>query len=324
MSGRDDSFSSQETTEARVPSPEAPALGQMAAEALRHLRPTSALELFDRIFVLWRLDWERYSLLGLLAVLPGLAVELYALWRWGSGTTPMSMEIVPWAFLAFVLQLLPVTVVVRHAFSRLVAVPSSRMGYRPLHLVFPRVVVGVLFIVFAMALILNWGLAVVEVAGPSLLSIVAFVGAVAASLWIGANLCLAPVLLALGWPRIFYALYKSWKFMVFSRFAASRWRDNAHWRLALLLSFPLACHGGLAVAVRLVQWLETGTLFAGAPLAFAAAHIIIGAALDVVLLPWLAIAGAALLIEAMCRRNALDIHMRLRNATGVDSIVGGE
>lgn len=328
MSDRNDSFRLNDAAEARASEASTPSPEHTAVEALRHLRPTSAFELFDRTFVLWRQAAGKYSLLGALATLPGMAVEFYALWRWPAGSAPAAAEIVPWAFLGFVLQLLPLILAARLAFSQLMAadqLPASRMEFRPVHIIFPRVVISVLFIVLVMAIMVNWGLTVLEVAGPGVLSLVILVGALAASLWVGANLCLAPVLVALGWPRIFHAFQTSWRLMVFSRFCpSSRWRDNAYWRLALLMSFPLACQAGLAVALRVAQWVETGSFFVGAASGYAATHIFLAAALDVLLMPWTVIALVALLVETMCRLNAFDIHIRLRGATGVDSIVGNK
>lgn len=327
MSDRDDSYRPMDAVEASASDASGPAPEPIAGEALRHLRPTSAFELFDRAFLLWRLARGKYSLLGLLATLPGMAVELYALWRWPTGGAPAAAEIVPWAFLGFVLQLLPLILAARLAFSQLMAkdkLLASRMEFRPLHMTYPRVVVSVLFIVLAMAIMVNWGLAVLEVVGPGMLSLVVLVGAVAASLWVGANLCLAPLLVALGWPRIFHAFQTSWKLMVFSRFSRSRWRDNAYWRLALLMSFPLACQAGVAVFIRLAQWVETGSFLVNAASSYIAAHILLAAGLDVLLMPWTVIALVALLVETMCRFNAFDIHIRLRGATGVDSIVGSK
>jgi hypothetical protein len=297
--------------------------GRPWGDALRHVRPTSALELLDRVFAIWRRGWRQLLALGALVVLPGTALEVYAQLRWPAAAPEDLAALAPWAFLVLVVQLLPLAVVFRQAIKLFLPTPPRDWAAEttPLRVVFPRLVVSVLFIVFTVAVMTNFALVLLQELGPQLASVVLALGLLGVSLWVAINLSLAPVLVALDAPTIWGALRMSWRLMRHTRFSTNGWRDNAYWRFALLMSFPLACHVGFAALVRGIAWAALRALPGREKLgaAYDLAAAVSGAVLDAFLVPWVAISLVALLVETYCRHETFDLRLRLIAAQEVDS-----
>jgi hypothetical protein len=295
---------------------------------VRHLRPTGALEMFDRTFLVWRRRPLEFLGWGALSALPALVVELIMLWRSQREPELSPLAVAPWAFLAFLLQLLPVTLAVRLAFVLLLR-PSpslSRLNLRRVLWAYPRLVVTVLATLFGGALFLQFGLAATEAFQPSLVSVIALLLAVGVALWFAANMAPAVVLVATGLEELFDAWRSSWRLMLHTRISSSWWRENAYWRLALLSSFPLICHGLLAAALRIGYWADTGVWLGigDAPLAFSAVETVAVAAADAFLVPWGCIALVSLFLELAIRLVGLDFQIRLGGLGGVDSATADE
>ncbi len=291
--------------------------------ALRHLRPTSALEMFDRTFDVWRRQSLQFLMLGALTALPALVVDLVIVWRTSQEPTLSPLDFAPWAFLAFVLQLLPVTAILRVAFATLVwpESQSQRLRARSIWWSYPRVILTVLLTIFGAALIMNLGLVAMEALAPGLLSLIAAIGAVAAVFVFSANMMPAFVLVGVGLEEMGRAWRASWRLMMRTRFGNSWWRENPYWRLVLLLVFPVICRGLLALGLRIAYWMDTGTWlgFAEMPPIFAVLEVAVSAVAACFLVPWLCIALVSLTVELSIRFVALDFQLRMGGIREVDS-----
>jgi hypothetical protein len=293
-----------------------------AGEDFQHFRrPTGALELFDRVFLVWRLRPWRFLGLGALASAAPFALDLAlacGLIRFSAEQLNRSM---PWMFAAFLVQAFAAVMLLRAAFAAYVARGMDSRGAPALWHAYPRVVVAVLFLVFGASLLLAMGELAALAMGPTLLALVAMVAAVGLALFFTASFVLAPPIIAISGETIYQALAMSWRLMRFTRFGASWWRDNAYWRLALLASFPLVARLTVDGGLRVAWWVAGGEwpMWTAEPSGLAVVLAVGVALADAFIVPWMCIALVCLLAELLARYAGYDLAIHLRMTSAVDS-----
>lgn len=295
-------------------------------EFSRVYRPTSMFELLDRTFVFWRDAVRQYVAWGIAAVLPPLCLQGFILIAAARGKELSEAELAPWVLLGLALQLFPVTVLFYQA-SLQVGVPGARALNLPMVLrTYPRVVVSVLCVLFSAGIFLNMGLLAAGEVAPNPLALVAILGGVAAALFVSASFALAPVLAVEPGMSLFSSLAMSYRLMRMTRFHRSWWRDNAYWRLALLVSFPLCLHAIIFVLSQASLWLHTGTIatMGKEPLRFLFSQAIISAGADAFLVPWSCLALVLLKNELEMRSLGKDFLLHLWRRQRLDTCRPGE
>lgn len=276
------------------------------------LRPTSAVELFDRSFLLWRARMREFLALGAAAVAPSLLLELTVVVQRARGASLALERLAPLLFLAFLVQMWPIALALQkaHALAITGGAPTARVAHAPsLLATWPRLLMVTLFVLLGAGLFLDLAGVAAATIGPTLAALVLLLVAVGAALFFVASFVLAPLLVAIGCPSMLEALRQSYWLMRSTRFAREPWRDNAYWRLLLLASFPVSVRAAMILAWRVAYvglggpWVDFGT----EPPAFLLLQSLLVAAGDLLLVPWTCVALAALAAELACRRLGSDL-----------------
>ncbi len=284
----------------------------------RALRPTSALEMLDRTFLLWRQGAAKFLLYGLgMVILPAVVQTQYLLRE-----SPAAPErVIPWYFVGLLVQVFFAAMCFRLTFHLSLG-SLDTAGWKTVLLhIFPRVVfVGLLYI-FGIVFCLSAFLLFLDEGGGGPIGLFLGPGAIALTIWFAATFALSLPLAALSEDSVLAALAWSRRLMARTRFCFLRWRDNAYVRLFLLVLFPLAANVLLQAVVRVVWWLQSGqgVMIGAEPLELALWLVWAGAALDVFTVPWLCIGLSLLALECLFRFHGLDLAMNL-GESGIDSL----